>query len=73
MSTKGKPQRQVRQTQELRRSNAAGPHSVNKYTRVSKYPVDYINTSELDIDEFFFWEEPLNALEEDLDIAEESC
>ena len=73
MSTKGKPQRQVRQTQELRRSGASGFHSPAKYSRGSKYPVDYVNTKEVDIDEFFFWEDPLNGLEEDLDIPEESC
>lgn len=73
MSTKGKPQhQQVRHTQELRRSNASGPHSLNKYERGSKYPVDY-NKNELDIDEYFFWEDPLNNLEEDLDIPGETC
>lgn len=66
MYRKQAPQRVVN-TQELRRSNAAGPHSSVKYNRnANKYPTTWSEEA-LEIDEFFFWEEPLNNLEEDLD------
>lgn len=31
-----------RRVNELRRSNAAGTHGSNKYTRTVKYPIDYL-------------------------------
>lgn len=37
-----------RRVQELRRSNAAGAHGINRYNRRDKYPVDYIYDAQQD-------------------------
>jgi hypothetical protein len=39
MSNQKRSGEHVRRVQELRRSNAAGAHSSNKYDRVEKYPI----------------------------------